>query len=57
MGQEATYPINDTHRAIEAVAQSLREFDSPRCDPRIKAIILTKLQEAQLFSLLLIKEE
>jgi len=57
MGEEITYSINDTTRAITKVATDLNAFQSPLCDGRVKAMILTKLQEARLLSLELIKKE
>jgi hypothetical protein len=56
MSEEVTYQVNDTTRSIRAVSQTLRRFESEIADPRIKAMILTKLQEAELLSLLLINE-
>lgn len=56
MQEEKTYAINDTYRAIKRVSDSLKDWESPLCDPRVKAMILTKLQEARLLSLELIKE-
>lgn len=55
-GEEITYIANDTTRAIMIIETDLKEFQSPLCDPRIKAMILTKLQEARLLSLELIKK-
>lgn len=55
MGEEVKFPVNDTNRGIQALMDALRAFESPRCDPRVKALILTKLEEAQLWSLKLIK--
>lgn len=57
MGVEKVFAINDTYRMLEACAENLRSLDSPLCDPRVKAMILTKLQEARLLSLELIKQE
>ena len=56
MSETITYTINDTNRAIGKVADDLKGFDSDRIDGRIKSMILTKLEEAQLLSLKLIKE-
>jgi hypothetical protein len=56
MGEEFTAAINDTNRAIRDAIEHLRKFDSPRLDPRVKAIIITHLEEAQLWSLKLIKD-
>lgn len=55
MGEEKIYQINDTHRAIDSVIKNLSAWESPRCDGRVKAIIITKLQEARLWSLELVK--
>jgi hypothetical protein len=57
MGEELVFTKNDCYRGIERLAETLRAFESPRCDPRVKAMILTKLQEARLLSLELIKPE
>jgi len=57
MGEEKTYTINDTNRAIGSVISNLTAWESEFCDPRVKVLILTKLQEAQLWSLLLVKEQ
>ncbi len=57
MGEEKTYTINDTNRSIGRLIEDLQKWDSSYCDPRVKAIIVTKLQEAQLWSLVLIKEQ
>jgi len=57
MGEEKSYTINDTNRAIGSVISNLTAWESPKCDPRVKALILTKLQEAQLWSLLLGKQD
>lgn len=57
MGEDKTYAINDTNRAIARVIENLAKWESPKCDPRVKAIILTKLQEAQLWSLLLVNSD
>lgn len=56
MGEEFKAIINDTNRAIEDVIDYLSGLDSPRLDPRVKAIIITHLEEAQLWSLKLIKD-
>jgi hypothetical protein len=57
MGEEVTFPVNDTNREIGEVLQKLRAFESPLCDPRVKALVLTNLEQAQLWSLKLIKPE
>jgi hypothetical protein len=56
MGEEITFQVNDTFRAIDKIIKDLRQFECTALDPRIKAIILTKLEEAQLVSLKLFKE-
>jgi hypothetical protein len=56
MGEDKTYPINDVNCAIGRVADNLQAWESPQCDRRVKAVILTKLLEAQLWSLLLVKD-
>jgi len=55
MGEEISLPINDTTRAIGDILKNLKGWDSPLVDERVRAIIATKLQEAQLWSLRLIK--
>lgn len=55
VGETESHTVNDTSRAIASVAKDLDKFESPLVDLRVRAIILTKLQEAYLFSLLLIK--
>jgi hypothetical protein len=57
MGEVLVFAKNDCYRGIERLAETLRVFESPLCDPRVKAMILTKLQEARLLSLELIKPE
>jgi hypothetical protein len=42
---------------IEDVINSLRSFENKYLNPRIKAIILTKLEEAQLWSLKLMEDK
>ena len=56
MGDEVTFAVNDTNLEIAAVIDKLRGFISPMCDPHVKALVLTKLEEAQLWSLKLIRE-
>lgn len=56
MGESKTFELNDTYRLVEREIASLREFKSPLCDERVKAIIITKLEEVQLWALKLIKE-
>lgn len=54
MGEEKTYPINDTNRAIQRVIDDLTAWESPRCNEQAKAAILLKLKEAQFWSLELV---
>jgi len=56
MGEEFTAIINDFNRDIGDIIKDLREFESPRVDPRVQAIMITHLEEAQLWSLKLIKD-
>ena len=56
MGEEITYPVNDTNRAIGSIIKDLRAWESPLCNERIRALILTRLEEAQLWSLLLVSQ-
>lgn len=57
MGETKEFSINDTYRAIDRLSNVLKSFESPLVDPRVKAMILTKLQEARLLSLELIVEK
>lgn len=58
MGEEIIFPVNDTYRAITRIINDLKSFDdNPRVDGRAKAIVITKLEEAQLRSLTIIKSE
>lgn len=57
MDEEITFPINDTFRTIERIITDLRKWDSPSCNQRVKALILTRLEEAQLWALRLINSE
>ena len=54
MGEELTVVINDTCRDIQCALDRLRPWESPQCDPRVKAMILTHLEEARLWSLQLV---
>lgn len=56
MGEEITFSVNDTNREIGKIIADLNGFDSPLLDKRVKAIILTNLEQAQLWSLKMIKE-
>jgi hypothetical protein len=55
MGETQTFDVNDINRAIAQVMDSLKQFESDKCDGRVRALILTKLEEAQLWSLKLVK--
>lgn len=54
MEETIEVPLTDTYHSIGKIIDNLRHFESPYCDPRIKSIVLTKLEEAQLRSLQLI---
>jgi hypothetical protein len=55
MGQTVTFPVNDINQEIEGVIDTLCALEGVKVDAVVKAIILTKLKEAQLWSLKLIK--
>jgi hypothetical protein len=57
MGEEIKYPVNDTNRAIGAIIEDLDNNTEADFDPRVKAILKTKLEEAQLWSLKLIRQD
>ncbi len=50
MGEIIEIEVNDAMREIQRIANNLRQWESDLCDRRIKAIILTKLEEAELFA-------
>ena len=56
--EEAVYP-NDTTRAIQRMMSNLEEWrqDNDRCDQRHVAMVLSKLEEAELLSLRMVKED
>jgi hypothetical protein len=56
MGEEIKFTVNDTSRSIERIIEDLRTFESCRCDARVKAIVLTQLEQAMLWSYKLIKD-
>lgn len=56
MDEEIMVSLNDTFRAISAVIADLRKWESDKCDPRVKALLLTKLEDAQLWALRLLKD-
>lgn len=55
MGEEIKFESNDTYHIIGKVMDSLKSFNSEFVDNRVKAIILTNLEQAQLWALKLIK--
>ncbi len=55
-GESINYQINTATREIETLIAKIKSFDSESLDRRVHSIILTKLQEARLFSLELIPE-
>lgn len=55
MNEEEVIVVNDTMRSIRGVAEDLRNWLSPSCDQRIKAMVLTKLEEAELLAQRLVK--
>jgi hypothetical protein len=58
MSEEETYSINDTMRAIRKIAKNLRSWSeqSDLADGRHVAMVLTKLEEAELLSQRIVKE-
>jgi len=48
--------LNDTFREIDNILTRLKEWESDLANPRVKALVITKLEEAQLWSLKLIKD-
>lgn len=57
MGEEVTYPVNDTNREIGKIIEDLDNNTEANFDPRVKAIVKTKLEEAQLWALKLIRQD
>jgi len=55
MGEEITFEINDTYREIGSVLTRLEQFESPLLNRSTKNQIIAKLQEAQFWSLHLIR--
>ena len=55
MNEQVTFDVNDTYRDIQRVIDQLRAWESPFCDARIKALILTDLERAQLWALKLVQ--
>lgn len=56
--EQVVYP-NDTTRSIQRIMQHLEEWrqDNPVCDQRHTAMVLSKLEEAELLSLRMINHE
>lgn len=57
MGERIEFWANDTSRAIADIAQHVSEFDSPLCNERAKALVLTKLEEAWFWALRLVNHD
>ena len=59
MGEERIVYPNDTTRLLETRIAHLRQWqiDNPRCNPREVALVITKLEEAALWSLRMVKHE
>jgi hypothetical protein len=57
MGEEKTYELNDTYRAIGRVMDNLKAWESPRCNRAARAAILQRLKEAQFWALELVDTE
>jgi hypothetical protein len=56
MGEDKTYPINDTNRAIGQVIKDLKQWEAPR--PTLaESNYYYEARRGQLWSLNLIKEE
>jgi hypothetical protein len=51
MGEEITFSLNDFYNEINKLSNDLKSYESSAIDPRVKAMVLTKLQEARLLSL------
>lgn len=56
MGETEVIDINDTTRAIRALQEALRTDTVAAFDPRIKAMVLTQLEIAELLSFRLIRK-
>lgn len=56
--EEVVYP-NDTTRNIRKQIEHLEEWreDNPKCDQRHTAMVISKLEEAELLSLRMVKED
>lgn len=53
MEEDRTYKLNAVTRSIEALLKDVRELSEVAnmiLDPRVKAIVITKLEEAALWS-------
>jgi hypothetical protein len=56
MGEEEKYGVNDTTRKIDGVISDLKSFDSPLIDGGTRSHLISRLVEARMLSLLLIKD-
>lgn len=58
MGEEEAYTVNDTMRSIRKVKQHLEDwsYDNASADGRHVAMVLTKLEEAELLCQRIVKE-
>jgi hypothetical protein len=56
-GDEITFEVNDLWRDLDRLHQRLKGNIDPKIDPRVKALILTRLEEAQLWALLLVRPQ
>ena len=54
--EELVFTDNDFHSGIQSIREELSKFESTATDPRIKAMVVTKLQEAEMLALLLFKK-
>ena len=63
MGESKTFNVCDTSRGIDKVMKALEEFreysathENPHADMRVIAIVMTKLEEALLWSYKMIRD-
>ena len=56
MGEDIELPVNDVTREIGRIIRDLKNWKSPKCDETVKNRLISKLQNAQLWSLRLLKE-
>jgi hypothetical protein len=59
MGQEETVYPNDTTNAIRKLIKDLEQWriDNAKCDQRHTAMVITKLEEAELLTLRMVIED